>query len=59
VRLTVYDVLGREVASLYNGVHEAGRYSVVWNASNVASGMYFFRLEADRFTAIRKMLLLK
>jgi hypothetical protein len=59
VRLTVYDVLGREVASLYNGVHEAGRYPVVWNASNVASGMYFFRLEADRFTAIRKMLLLK
>ncbi len=59
VRLTVYDVLGREVASLSNGVHEAGRYSVVWNASNVASGMYFFRLEADRFTAVRKMLLLK
>ena len=59
VRLTVYDVLGREVAQLSNGMHEAGRYSVVWNATNVASGMYFFRLEADRFTAVRKMLLMK
>ena len=59
VRLTVYDVLGREVAVLFNGVRETGRYSAVWNASNAASGMYFFRLEADRFTAVRKMLLMK
>ena len=59
VRLSVYDVLGREVAVLFSGVHEAGRYSQVWNAADAASGMYFFRLQADRFTAVRKMLLVK
>jgi tetratricopeptide (TPR) repeat protein len=41
VSLTVYDVLGREVTVLVKGYHEAGRYSVTWNASAVASGMYF------------------
>ena len=59
VRVTVYDVMGRMVAELYNGVRESGRYSQVWNASDLASGMYLVKIDNDRFTATRKMLLLK
>ncbi|HXX63637.1 MAG TPA: T9SS type A sorting domain-containing protein, partial [Bacteroidota bacterium] len=59
VRLEVYDIAGRLVAELVNGVQESGRYAQVWNASNAASGMYFIRLQSDRFTSTRKMLLVK
>jgi hypothetical protein len=59
VRLTVYDITGRLVAELFNGVREPGHYVQVWNAANVASGMYLLRIEADRFSATRKMLLLR
>ena len=59
VRLDVYDITGRLVAELVNGVQESGRYRQLWNASNAASGMYFVRLQSDRFTSTRKMLLLK
>jgi hypothetical protein len=46
VRLTIYDVLGRVVATLANGVESAGYKQVVWNASSVGSGTYFYQLEA-------------
>ena len=59
VRLTVYDVTGRVVAELFNGERGAGHYSQVWNAGNVASGMYFFRLEAGQFHATRRMMLVR
>ena len=59
VRLAVFDILGREVTLLFEGDREAGQYSHVWNAGGAASGMYFVRLEADRFTATKKMLLVK
>jgi hypothetical protein len=47
VRLTVFDVLGREVARLLDGVRSAGQHSVVWNAQSVTSGVYFARLEVS------------
>ena len=59
VKLTIYNALGKEVATLINGTVEAGNHSAVWNASNNASGMYFFKLEAGNFTSTKKMMLIK
>ena len=59
VTLKVYDVLGREVATLVNEEKPAGRYQVTWDASNVASGVYSYRLTAGNLVATRKLLLLK
>jgi len=57
--LRVYDVLGREVATLVNEVREPGSYKVSWDASNVASGVYYYRLTAGANTATRKLLLMR
>ncbi len=59
VTLKIYDILGEEVATLVNGRKKAGRYTVKFNASNLASGIYFYRLNAGTFTAIKKMILMK
>ena len=59
VRLVVYDVLGREVATLVNGVQTAGGHTVEWNAEGVSSGFYICRLDAKGRTVTRKMLLLR
>jgi hypothetical protein len=59
VSLKVYDVLGREVATLVNGRQEAGRYSVSFNAASFASGVYFYRLQAGNFVQTKKMMLVK
>ena len=58
--LKIYDVSGKEVASLINNeFRNAGNYSVDFNASSLASGVYFYRLEAGSFTGIKKMMLVK
>ena len=59
VSLKVYDVLGKEVATLVNGVQEAGANEVTFNASDLASGMYIYKLEAGNFSSAKKMMLLK
>jgi len=59
VTLKVYDLLGREVATLVNGRQSAGNYVVQFNASSLASGVYFYRLQAGSFAETRKMMLLK
>jgi|GEM_PF-898852 len=59
VVLKMYDVLGREVQTLVNEQQNSGTYRVEVNASNFASGVYFYRLEAGTFVQQRKMLLLK
>ena len=58
VSLKVYDVLGREVATLAHDHLNAGHYQVQWNA-NVASGIYFYRLQTEEFVETKKMILLK
>lgn len=57
--LKVYDLLGREVASLVNEFKQAGYYSLDFNASNLSSGIYFYKLQANDFTDIKKMVLVK
>lgn len=59
VTLTIYDMLGREVATLVNEQMHAGSYSVPWNASNAASGAYFYRLTTGAGVQTRRMTLLK
>ncbi len=59
VSLKVYDVLGREVTTLVNERKPAGIYRVSFDAKGLASGIYFYRLQAGAFTATRKLLLLR
>ncbi len=59
VSLKVYDVLGKEVATLVNQQNGAGIHEVNFNASKLASGIYFYRLEAGKNILTRKMLLIK
>lgn len=59
VSLTVYNVLGQQVATLVNQNMNAGRYSATFNASAMSSGVYFYRLEAGSHVAVKKMLLIK
>jgi photosystem II stability/assembly factor-like uncharacterized protein/subtilisin-like proprotein convertase family protein len=59
VKLEVFDVLGRKVASLVNATQPAGTYSVNFNASHLASGIYFYRLQAGSFVETKKMMLVK
>jgi hypothetical protein len=59
VVLKVYDVLGREVATLVNQVQAAGRYVQPFNASGLSSGIYFYRLQAGNFVETKKMMLVK
>jgi hypothetical protein len=55
----VFDVLGRDLATLVNEVKEPGMYTVQFDGSNLASGAYFYQLQAGEFIQIRKLLLLR
>ncbi len=59
VTLRIYDILGSEVATLVNEEKEAGYYEVNWNASNLASGVYIYRLQTGSFISVKKMMLLR
>jgi flagellar hook assembly protein FlgD len=71
VKIVIYDEIGREVKALFAGDQEAGYQSMTWNSTNsagnsVASGMYFYRIEAGSstekrktFVGVKKMLLIR
>ena len=59
VELTVFNILGQKVETLVDGDREAGSYTVTWDASPYSSGVYFYRISAENFSATKKMLLLK
>ena len=59
VTLKVYDILGREVRTLVNRVQASGKYTVSFNTSNLASGVYFYRINAGDFIATKKLMLVK
>lgn len=59
VTLKIYDVLGNEVATLVNQQQDAGRYDVIFSASSLASGIYYYHISAGDFTQTRKLMLMK
>jgi hypothetical protein len=59
VKLTVFDVMGREVAVLINGMRDAGSHSVTFDATGLASGIYLYKLEASEYSSVQKMVLMK
>lgn len=59
VKITVYDLSGKEVALLVNEFKKVGFYNVVFNASNLPSGVYFYRMQAGNFSQTKQMILVK
>jgi hypothetical protein len=59
VSLTVYNATGQTIATLVNGSLASGRHSVSFDAANLPSGLYFYRLDAGNFSAVKKMILMK
>lgn len=59
VTIKVYDVLGREVATLVDGQQTAGYHEVSFNGASLASGIYFYKMTAGNYTAVKKLMLLK
>jgi len=59
VKLTIYDMLGREIETIVNEHLNAGRYEVVFDASKYTSGVYYYRLNAGEFVETKKMILVK
>jgi len=64
VTLTVYDILGRNICTIVNSEMNAGKYTKIWDGrdnsgSEVASGIYFYRLQTDNFVKVRKMVLVR
>ncbi|MBN1999292.1 CotH kinase family protein [candidate division KSB1 bacterium] len=59
IKLAVFNILGQEVARLVDGFFAAGSYDILWNAGNLAGGVYFYRLQAGDYVAVRKLILLK
>jgi hypothetical protein len=59
VRLQVYNTLGQQVRTLVNKPMEAGSHSVTFNAGSLPSGVYIYRIQTEKFTRSRKMLLVK
>jgi subtilisin family serine protease len=59
LKIVVYDILGREVATLVNEEKRAGSYTINFNASELASGVYFYQLQTGEYSATKKLLLLK
>jgi len=59
VKLTVYDLLGRNIISLVKGTLDVGKHIINFNGSTLSSGLYFYKIEAGNFTETKKMLFLK
>jgi len=59
VTLKIYDVLGRELVTLVNEIKEPGYYNIKFNASDLSSGVYFYRMTAGDFAAVKKLVVLK
>ena len=59
VTIKLYDILGNEVITLVNDQKQAGRYEMLYNASNIASGVYYYQITSGSFTQTRKLMLMK
>ena len=59
VTLRIYDIVGREVATLVNGFQEAGTHNVKFDASNLPSGIYLYRITSGTYAETKKLVLIK
>jgi hypothetical protein len=59
VKISIYDITGKELEVLVNEKLQAGTYQTTWNASNFSSGVYFYRLQTEDFSETKKLILLK
>jgi len=59
VSIVVYDLIGREVATLVNENMVSGNYSLTWNAAGLTSGVYFYRMESQNYVEVKKMVMMK
>jgi hypothetical protein len=59
VSLKILNVLGQEIATLYQGILNVGNHSFTWNGSNLSAGIYFCRLEVNRYVVTKKLMLIK
>jgi uncharacterized membrane protein len=59
VKLVIYDLLGKEIRTLVNEMRQPGTYSEMFDASSLASGVYFYRITAGDFTDVKKIVLIK
>jgi hypothetical protein len=59
VKLAIYNLLGEEVTTIVNSTQKAGKYEVTFNANNLATGVYIYRLETGSFTSSKKLMLMK
>jgi hypothetical protein len=59
VTIKIYDMLGREISTLYNGWKPAGEYTIVWDAEGMPSGLYFYRIAASDYVGVKKMILVR
>ena len=59
VTIKLYDVLGNEVITLVNDQKKAGKYEMLYNASNISSGVYYYQINSGSFTETRKLMLMK
>ena len=59
VKLTVFDILGREVATLVDKEMMPGKYNVVFDAGDLPAGIYFYKIQAGKYSQTNKMILLK
>ncbi len=59
VKLTIFDITGRDVATLVKQELQPGRYSVEWNAANFSSGLYFYKLEVPGYSITKKLMIIK
>ena len=59
VKLSIFNSLGQEVATLVSEIKKAGIHQVEWNAGNLSSGIYYYMLRAGQFQEIKRMVLLK
>ena len=57
--MKIYDILGKEVKMLVNGQKPSGRYEIKFDASDLATGVYIYRLNVNDFVSVKKMLLLR
>jgi len=59
VTIKVFNIIGKEIAALVNGNKKSGDYSVKFNAINLSSGIYFYRMQAGSFVETKKLILIK